>query len=651
MKKILIAAGFLLMSNICFAQESTIDSLNILIEQSEDDTTKVQLMLDLSKMFFGSDPNKAIAISEQAKALSESINYSSGIAYSLKNIGIGHYYLSNYVQALFYWKNAKSIFEEINDVVGVSNMLSNMGAVYADQGANVKSLEMNLQSLKLAEDAKDTLRIATALLNLSLNHEANNDYDHALGSIRRALSLYESIKDDLSIGFALLKYGEIYHDNSNYDSALIYLHKSLEFLRGTEYYADALIPLGTAYLKKNEYEKAIKYLNLSYSEALESENNKLIAMSLNGLALAHEENGDLGLAIELYKKSILPAKELSNSNDELVDAYGGLMRLYFIQGNNNKGSEYQSLHLAVKDSIYNIESAQAQSRLLFDYEIEKKEGEIALLEKDNEIQKAKEEKQILIRNGFVYGFLIVLVFASVFFIQRNKIKKGKKLSDKLLHNILPDEVAEELKEKGESSAKDFEDVSVIFSDFIGFTSISESLTAQELVAEINTCFKAFDRIITSYGIEKIKTIGDSYMAAGGLHIPRTASTIDVVIAGLEMQTFMEERKRERESQDKPFFEMRVGIHTGPVVAGIVGDKKFQYDIWGDTVNIASRMESSGEVGRVNISETTYDLIKEDGFQFESRGEIEAKNKGELVMYFVNKSPKKNTKHTTVDKMN
>ena len=639
------------MCNISFAQESTIDSLNILIEQSEEDTAKVQLMLDLSKEFFGSDPNKAISISEQAKALSESINYSSGVAYSFKNIGMGYYYLADYVQAVSYWKEAKSIFEDIKDVGGISNMLNNIGAVYSDQGAHVKSLELHLQSLKLAEEVNDTTRIATSLLNISISHEDNNDYDLALNALMTALPLFESMNNNIEIGATLLQIGGVYEGYGNYDSALFYLQKSLKFIKtSTAYYPEALMSLGTVYLEKSDYEKGLKYLNSSYNEALKSGSNKTIAMSLIALASAHEEHGEIELAIELYEKSISRALELSNFNSELMVAYGGLMRLYFIQGNNSKGYEYQSLHLAVKDSIYSMESLKSENRLLFNYEIEKKEGEIALLEKDNEIQKAKEEKQKLLRNGFVGGFLVMLVFASVFFIQRNKIKKGKKLSDKLLHNILPDEVAEELKEKGESSAKDFEDVSVLFSDFRGFTSISEHLTAQELVEELNICFKAFDSIITSYGMEKIKTIGDAYMAAGGLHIPRTSTTKDVVMAGLEMQEFIRERGNELEGQDKPFFEMRVGIHTGPVVAGIVGDKKFQYDIWGDTVNIASRMESSGEVGRVNISETTYDLVKDDTLLFELRGKIEAKNKGELVMYFVNKSTKKEHEHTTTDKM-
>ena len=146
---------------------------------------------------------------------------------------------------------------------------------------------------------------------------------------------------------------------------------------------------------------------------------------------------------------------------------------------------------------------------------------------------------------------------------------------------------------------------------------------------------AFDHIITSRGIEKIKTIGDAYMAAAGLHTPRTSTTKDVVLAAIEMQEYMVSRKREREEMGKPFFKMRIGIHTGPVIAGIVGVKKFQYDIWGDTVNTASRIESACEVGKVNISQATYELLKtQKNFHFESRGKVTVKGKGDIDMWFV-----------------
>jgi len=200
-------------------------------------------------------------------------------------------------------------------------------------------------------------------------------------------------------------------------------------------------------------------------------------------------------------------------------------------------------------------------------------------------------------------------------------------------NILPSEVAEELKEKGYTTAKAFDEVTVLFTDFKNFTRMTEQLNARELVNEINYCYSAFDNIITKYGIEKIKTIGDSYMCAGGLPVEKKTNPEDTVMAAMDIRDFMIEEKQKREALGQPFFEIRIGLHTGPVVAGIVGIKKFAYDIWGDTVNIASRMESSGESGKVNISGNTYELVKEK-FRCTYRGKIEAKNKGMIDMYFV-----------------
>lgn len=163
--------------------------------------------------------------------------------------------------------------------------------------------------------------------------------------------------------------------------------------------------------------------------------------------------------------------------------------------------------------------------------------------------------------------------------------------------------------------------------------MSENLSAQELVNEINYCYSAFDNIVTKYGIEKIKTIGDAYMCAGGLPVANKTNAFDTVNAAIEMRDFINNEKQKRIEQGLPFFEIRIGCNTGPVVAGIVGIKKFAYDIWGDTVNIAARMESSGETGKVNISGGTYELLK-DNFNCTHRGKIEAKNKGIIDMYFV-----------------
>ncbi|MFT5513349.1 MAG: class 3 adenylate cyclase [Bacteroidia bacterium] len=226
--------------------------------------------------------------------------------------------------------------------------------------------------------------------------------------------------------------------------------------------------------------------------------------------------------------------------------------------------------------------------------------------------------------------------------QLNKTKliieeeKGK--SEKLLLNILPEEIAEELKLTGEAEARSFDNATILFSDFMDFTEASEKLTPKELIAELNFCFMAFDELCDKYNVEKIKTIGDSFMAAGGIPVASVESTKNTVLFGIEMSEYILKRIVEREAEGKIPFHMRVGINTGPVVAGIVGKKKFQYDIWGDAVNIASRMESQGAIGKVNISQKTYDIIKNDtAFRFDHRGKIEAKGKGEIDMYYVSRA--------------
>jgi adenylate cyclase len=202
----------------------------------------------------------------------------------------------------------------------------------------------------------------------------------------------------------------------------------------------------------------------------------------------------------------------------------------------------------------------------------------------------------------------------------------KEKSDTLLLNILPAEVAQELKDKGEAEARQFDNVSVLFTDFVDFTKISATLSPAQLVAKLHTYFKAFDEIMERNGLEKIKTIGDAYLAVSGIPLQNEEHASLAVKAGLEIITFIEQQT------DHPF-KIRVGIHSGSLVAGIVGVKKFAYDIWGDTVNTAARMESNGKAGKVNISATTYVLVQNQ-FRCSHRGKIEVKGKGEMDMYFV-----------------
>lgn len=213
------------------------------------------------------------------------------------------------------------------------------------------------------------------------------------------------------------------------------------------------------------------------------------------------------------------------------------------------------------------------------------------------------------------------------------LETEKKKADDLLLNILPHAVADELKSRGGATPRHFDSVTVMFTDFKGFTQIAEHITPAELIRELDACFYYFDEIMDRYQVEKIKTIGDSYMCAGGLPLENRSHPLDVLLAALEIRSFMQQMKEIKQAVQQPYWELRIGIHTGPVVAGVVGKRKFAYDIWGDAVNTASRMESSGSVGAINISGDTYDRVKEY-FDCEYRGKVAAKNKGEIDMYFV-----------------
>ncbi len=275
-------------------------------------------------------------------------------------------------------------------------------------------------------------------------------------------------------------------------------------------------------------------------------------------------------------------------------------------------------------------SLQAANIMLKDSVLKLQQNDIEL--KDKAIAQHRKE-QIF----YIIGIVGLLAFSVLIYFNLKAQKKfdvalskEKKRSEELLLNILPQEVAEELMEKGFADAKQFYDVTVLFTDFVSFTSVAESMSPKELVGELHICFKAFDQILSKYHIEKIKTVGDAYMAVAGLPIANPNHAADVISAAIEIRDFMVQRRKDFGTAT---FRIRLGINSGNVVAGIVGVRKFAYDIWGDTVNIAARMEQNSEEGKINISETTYALVK-DKFPCIYRGKIDAKNKGSVDMYYV-----------------
>lgn len=324
----------------------------------------------------------------------------------------------------------------------------------------------------------------------------------------------------------------------------------------------------------------------------------------------------------------------------------------------------------IKSKLEILKQQEEKQRLeLINKEAEEKQRlqQISLLERDKKIGILEKEKQKDFRRNTILGAIVALgliVLAGVgYFLVRNKnkvlakqnieienknkliaqnheiIEAEKHKSDGLLLNILPEKIADELKETGVSKPVHFDMVSIIFTDFVKFTQYSERVSNERLIGDLNTIFQSFDEIIDDHNLEKIKTIGDSYMCAGGLPIPNTSNPYDAVLAAIKMRNYIDNFNSERTVEDQ--LKIRIGINTGPCVAGVVGKRKFAYDIWGDAVNTAARMEQSGEAGKINISENTYNLIKSD-FDCDYRGMVDAKNKGKIKMYFVEMRGKRNS---------
>lgn len=463
--------------------------------------------------------------------------------------------------------------------------------------------------------------------------------------------------------------GKIYNDIGDYHSAILYSRSALKFgltdKPETSSYSYIYKNIAYAKLMLNELDSVIYFLNIALNDDKSSNVSVANCYLVKGIYYLQTDRLDssefyLNKCNNLIEEYDMPANtvdgrltpnyylalvkmkqnlfkeaaallnaeipRLGNLREDLINEYRLLIEVYLKLGDVKNANEtffqYTDLHEQLKKDERNNRQISFET----EQKIAEAEGTITSLENEREVA-------AITRNFLTGGLIVLLIFSIVFFLQRNKIAVGKKESDELLLNILPSEVAAELKAKGSADAKQFEGVTVMFTDFKGFTQLSEKLSPKELVREINECFSAFDHIMHKHGVEKIKTIGDAYMAAGGLPTSNSTHANDVVLAALEIQQFMHEHKAIKEASGQLFFEIRIGIHSGPVVAGIVGVKKFAYDIWGDTVNTASRMESSGEVGKVNVSGTTYELVK-DKFNCIHRGKITAKGKGEIEMYFV-----------------
>lgn len=650
MKRILIVGGFCSIFLFVFC---TVEAQKPKLS----DTIRVDALLEKSKGLIGNSPDSSIFFSSQAKELAQKLNYTKGVALALKNIGNAHHTQGNYIEAMQNWRQSMEAYRYINDLVGVSNILNNIGTFYSIQGDFEKALENYFSSLKYAEQTGNKERIASALINIGATFAGKPEtYDKALSYYLKALPLTEETGNLNTLAVTTVNIGEVYSLKGNSQQALIYFQKSLKAYQDAK--DDAGIPyaynaIANEYRKEKQYANAIQHHKKALNTA-EKVNNKLyIIQSLIGLASTTKQEGLLKESLGFYKRAEAIGREIGALN-ELKDVYEGLSAIYAQMNHYDNAFAYQTLFTNIKDTLYNIATDKKLDRMEFDFSLQKKQGEIDLLTKDKALKDLELMRERQANRAFMIVVALLLLIAFIIYRNyRSKVKinqlldKQKERIEGLLLNILPGEVAKELQATGKATPKYYTNVSVLFSDFKNFTTLAEHMSPQVLVEELNHCFTAFDAIVRKHGLEKIKTIGDSYMCAGGIPVPNQDHPFRMVKAAIEIQEYILERNKERREKGQQPWEIRIGIHLGPVVAGVVGDFKYAYDIWGSTVNIASRMESNGAPGRINISSALYNFIKEK-YACSYRGKIYAKNVGEIDMYFLEKEVKITSKEFQPD---
>lgn len=572
------------------------DSLELIYKKGDfDEKGELETLKLLAE--YETDSDKLIAYSLQLIVAAKNLDSTRYEYIGYVQKGNAHKLLSDVTKALESYFDALKIAKEANLKIEEASVNIAIADVYSIMGDDDTSFNYYREGLKLMEQASgDPITLAYAQFNFGDEYLNIKELDSALFYLNKAGKIFEAENDELGKAYYLGDVGLVYAEKGENDKAEANLNEAINILEQLgDYYGSSvyLSAMADVYTSKNEHDKAYEYLNRS---------------------------------LELAQKHGL--------KDQISEAYLQLSRVFEKNGNAKKSLEFYKLHIEYRDKVKDLDQIQKLAKTETDFKVSQETFKTNLAN-----QQKKTQKIIIFAIAII---LLIIIFLAISLFKRNKFMKNaneiiaseKQRSDDLLTNILPEETAEELKEHGVVKAKQFDSVSVLFTDFKGFTEEAGKLSPEKLVESINYYFSKFDEIIEKYELEKIKTIGDAYMCAGGLPFPVENHTAKMCQAALEITEFVKKTKRSI-NHKLAKFDIRVGIHTGSVVAGVVGTTKFQYDIWGDAVNIAARMESSSEPGKVNISESAYHILKEfDVFQFTPRGEIEAKGKGKVQMYFV-----------------
>lgn len=588
---IFTAILFFLISKGFSQNKSTIDSLEDKY-LTQNLTVPEQVIILRNLATDHPDPSRSLLYSDKFLVLAKSLNSTVDIIYALQLKGNALAIKGDLSQALEVYQHGIDLEKEINDARILGGLYTSIAGVYSIMDNKSNTILYYKKAIEVLRDLEDKSNYAAAIENLGDEYNLNMAKpDSALYYFEESGKLWEELDNKLGLALNMGNKGLAYAQLRRTEEAEFNITKAITLLEEAGDYSAISVYLtymSDIYIEKGDFKAALSYAN-------------------NSLTIA--------------KKYGLKA--------QIADAYLKLSELNEYDGDMKSSLDFYKDYIVYRDSVKNIGVVQEMARI-------RRETDEKELDLWREKERSKSNLALGIAVALVLSALLAFgLYRRTIFISKTKkiIEKERRRSDELLRNVLPEQTAEELKKSGTVNPKKFESVSVLFTDFKGYTNYAEDLSPEILVESIGYYFSAFDKIIEKHGLEKIKTIGDSYMCAGGLPNQTADHAKKITLAAIEMIEFVK-NTREDVTKDYANFFIRIGISSGPVVAGVVGTKKFAYDIWGDTVNVASRMESMSQVGRVNVSEQTYELIKSD-FKCEYRGKFEVKNRGELNMYFVN----------------
>lgn len=674
------------------AQTSLADSLARVLVTAPADTNRVNLLNEIAWEINETHTDQAAQHLQEAIALAQKLKFTKGEAAAWNRLGVVEENRGNYTAAQQNYQKALDLRNRLGDLGEIGATLNNIGVLLETTGHFDSALVYHRKNLEIQKERRDTVRMARAHFNIagvcmemgeyletqkSLYDargilEAFNDqdgvakvttllghiqleldqYEEARALYEKALLMRQKLNDPVRLAEALSDYANALDELGSLDSSRVALRyyaraldlwKKLDDLQGQ---ANILNNLADAHKHLGNYQIAFDYLRQSEKICLDLEYNEGLMECYNTMGDVYSRAGQQEKSLELIRRYYKIADEIDDQKF-IQSAYKDFSEVYAKIGDYDKAYDYRVKYDELRYKRLNskfVTSFVRNERLFAD---EKKQQQIEQQKSALELQEALLAKSRIGLFALLGGAAALLLLVALLFnrnrmrARRNReldaknklIEQERQRSDELLLNILPAATAAELKTHATVKPVRYESVTVMFTDFKSFTKIAESVSPEELIAELDGCFRLFDNIVSEFNLEKIKTIGDSYMCAGGLPVANQTHPVDVVRAAIEMQCRLHALMQQKQAEGKRLFEMRIGIHTGPVVAGVVGSHKFAYDIWGDTVNTAARLEQGSEPTKINVSETTYQLVK-DIFPCTYRGRLAAKNKGEIDMYFV-----------------